>query len=288
MSLNSEDRVLVLGASSWLGYLLTQQLSLRNIATCGTVFKSTVFFDENVEVCRTDGTVTSYADIIKTFKPNVIINFLRGEDDTGFQIHKKIISLCKKDSIYYMYASSILALDAYKDTELVESLEASSISPYGIFKANCEQELYTSNILWSILRFASVQGWVAHKATRNQVFLEKLANKKEVLIDREIFQNRILASLLIEGILDLLDDRITGIIHFGAKDSSEEYVFMKQQAEIFGYDTDLFISGPTKNINLVAVPHKIYELYGDTYKVSENDTLQGLLEIAELNQIKTV
>jgi len=100
-------------------------------------------------------------------------------------------------------------------------------------------------------------------------------------------QNRILASLLIEGILDIIVDKVTGIIHFGSLDASEEYSFLKTQATIFGFQPDLVqLNNIDRTINLVTVPYRIFELYGDKYKVIEEDTLQGLLKIEALKQIK--
>lgn len=287
MNITSKNRVLVLGASSWLGYLLVEQLASKGVTVEGTIFKSNVIFPPDVIIHRVKN-VEDYDVIYNSFQPTIIINFLRGEDEQGFQLHQNIIQYCHSNSCHYIYASSVLALDAYQNTDLIESLEAKSITPYGIFKANAERELYDSNISWCVLRFASVQGWVAHKKTRNQVFLEKLANGTEVLVDRGIVQNRILASLLIEGIIDLINDKITGIIHFGAEDHSEEFHFLQDQALAFGFTTDLINETMPKNVNLVARPAKIYTLYGNKYKVTEEDTINGLLQIKELVQIKTL
>ena len=282
-----KNRVLVLGASSWLGYILLQQLASKDVKVSGTIFKSNIIFSSNVVIHRIKN-IEDYDLIFNSFQPTVIINFLRGEDEQGFQLHQNIIQYCNNNSCHYIYASSALALDAYQNTDLVESLEAKSVSPYGIFKANAERELYDSNISWCVLRFASVQGWVPHKKTRNQVFLEKLKNGTEVLVDQGIVQNRILASLLIEGIIDLMNDKVTGIVHFGAEDDSEEFHFLQNQALAFGFKTDFIKEISPKNVNLVAKPARIYELYGNKYKVSEKDTINGLLEIKELAQIKTL
>ena len=284
----SKERILVLGASSWLGYLLIQQLSETDVILAGTVFRSEVTFPPTVEIFRTDNAVDSNEEIMQSFKPTVIVNFLRGEDEQGFQLHQKIIEIAKSNDSHYVYASSVLALDGYTNTDLVETLEAKSISPYGIFKANCEKELYNSVISWCLLRFSSVQGWVPHKSTRNQVLLEKLANNTEIKVDRGVLQNRILASLLVEGIVDLMSDRVTGIIHFGATDASEEYDFLRKQAEAFGFNSALVhLVDTNRNVNLVAIPGKIYDLYGDKYKVTEKETLEGILEIVELKNFKS-
>lgn len=279
-------KILILGVSSWLGYLLANKLLDKKVKVAGTVYKSSFLFDENIEIYRPRWNDEDYIKVLDSFKPSVIVNFLRGEDVVGLKIHSKIIEWCKANGSLYIYASSVLALDAHKDVSITELLEAKSVSPYGIFKAQCERVLYDSNISWTVLRFASVQGWVPHKPTRNEGFLRKLANQQEVFVERGIIQNRILASLLIDGIFDLIKDRIIGIIHFGAEDSSEEYSFLKKEAQLFGFQPDLVKSGNMRQINLVAVPGKIYSLYGDRYRVTEDQMLEGLTKIKELNQIK--
>lgn len=284
--MKTEDTILILGASSWLGYLLVHQLIHTKAKVIGTIYKSSPAFPSEVQIIRTDDTFASYDKILEDHNPTIIVNLLRGENDFGFQLHQKFIEYCQNKDAFYMYASSILALDAYEDLALEETLEANSTSPYGMFKAKCEQALYNSNISWSILRFASVQGWVPHKATRNQMFLKKLANNIEVEVDRGVYQNRILATLLIEGIIDLLKDGVEGIIHFGAVDQSEEFDFLSKQAELFGYDPSLVKSKAPRNANLVAVPNRLFSLYGNKYKVTEEETLSGLLQIPELVRLK--
>lgn len=281
------NKILVLGSSSWLGYLLLQELHLKypHFQLAGTVHQQKVKFDFSIELYVAQNTA-DYIELLNKFEPTVIVNFLRGEDESGLQLHREIIEWSGQRNSHYIYASSVLALDAYKETPLTENLEAKSSSPYGKFKAQCERDLYGSKIDWTILRFASVQGYVPHKSTRNEIFLNKLFKKQEVVVDRGIIQNRILASHLISGVQDLIKDRVDGIIHFGAEDSSEEYYFLKEQAKLFGFQENLVKSGNPRLVNLVAIPYKIYSLYGQRYRVKEQQTLQGLAEIQQLKNIK--
>ena len=152
---------------------------------------------------------------------------------------------------------------------------------------NVKKTLYDSTIDWSILRFASVQGWVPHRKTRNQQFLEKLANNVEINVDKGVLQNRILSSLLIQGVVDIIHDKVTGILHFGASDASEEYDFLCRQAECFGYNpASILQTDIDRNVNLVAIPGKMIKLYGKTYLTTEEETLKGLYAIEELRGIK--
>ena len=92
MSLLSENRILVLGASSWLGYILVDQLSAKNVKVAGTVFKSSVVFPSKVIIHRIKNN-EDYDVIFKSFQPTIVVNFLRGEDKKGFQLHQNITFL---------------------------------------------------------------------------------------------------------------------------------------------------------------------------------------------------
>ncbi|MTI24623.1 sugar nucleotide-binding protein, partial [Fulvivirga kasyanovii] len=280
--------LLVLGASSWLGYLLINNKVIQKYfkEISGTIFKNTVNFNHPVNILKTN---TGHLDLrqIADWKPSHVINFLRGETEADFIYHDKLASYCEQAGANYFYLSSALALDGYKDAPLMESLEACAVSPYGKFKGRCEQRLYDSNSLnWTILRFASVQGYVPHKQTRNEVFLSKMKKGEKVIVDRGVVQNRMLADRLIGGLSKLIRDNITGIIHFGTMDSSEEYDFLRQQGERFGWDPENVVSGSLRNVNLNTIPGKILELYGTEFRLSENDTIDDLLADEGLKKYK--
>jgi dTDP-4-dehydrorhamnose reductase len=281
-----KNKILILGSSSWLGYLLLEELSLNypRVEFASTIYKNKFNFDFNVKLYSASK-LEDYEAILKDFEPTVIVNFLRGEDDQGMLLHHSLIEYSKNANSYYLYASSALALDGYKDIELTEDVLANGKSEYGLFKANCEQALYDSSINWCVLRFSSVQGWISHKHTRNEIFLLKLSKGQNIIVDRGVYQNRMLANLMIKGIADIIHYKHEGIIHFGTIDSSDELTFLQKQAEIFGYSPKLINSSSVeRNVNLVCVPNRIYKLLGDSYKVSEADTLHSLRGISEFKK----
>jgi dTDP-4-dehydrorhamnose reductase len=287
MNVTNSDRILILGSSSWLGYLLLDKLKNKGDELAGTYHKNKVDFGKKV-LLYNPLTLVDYKNLLNDFHPTVIVNFLRGEDQLGKLIHSSIIDYVADTQAYYLYASSILALDGYDiNVELRENLTAYSKSTYGIFKAECEQNLYNSNIDWCILRFASVQGWVPHKLTRNEFFLQKLSKGIKTVVDQGVLQNRMFANLMVDGILDIINNRVTGIIHFGTSDSSEEIDFLRKQAELFGFSPKLVIEGKIRKVNLVAVSERIYNLFGSKYLCSQEDTLKSLYKIKNLrNYIK--
>ncbi len=277
---------MVLGAASWLGYLLINRLVSSGYPVSGSLYQQQPEFGtDNLELFFAT-TPKDYVRALEQRKPDFVVNFLRGEDEQGLEIHKTIINYCHLNGAVYLYASSVLALDAYENIPLTEDLKAHSLSPYGIFKAKCEELLQVSRINYTILRFASVQGWVPHKITRNEAFLQKLAKGQVVTVDRGVVQNRMPASVLIRGIVDIIKKRITGILHFGSTDASEEFHFLQKQAVRFGYPIDFVQGGSFRRVNLVAVPNRIFQELGQEYRQSEEATLEYLCNIPGLIKYK--
>lgn len=277
---------MVLGAASWLGYLLINRLISSGYPVSGSLYRQQPEFESDDIDLFFATTPEHYTTALEQRKPEIVVNFLRGEDEEGFTIHENVIQYCALKGAQYIYASSVLALDAYYSIPLTEDLKANSISPYGIFKAKCEELLQVNRINYTILRFASVQGWVPHKITRNEAFLQKLARGKTVTVDRGVVQNRIPASVLIRGIVGIIEKSTTGILHFGSTDASEEFHFLQKQAVRFGYPIDLVQEGSLRKVNLVAVPNRIFQELGQEYRQSEEDTLEYLSKVPGLIKYK--
>lgn len=272
----SSKRILVLGAASWLGYLLLTELAQDVSYSCiGSLHRQKPAFPERVKLF----TATSIADYEKAllfYQPTVIVNFLRGEDPEGLGIHRTVIRYCQDASAHYIYASSALALDGYSDVPLTEDLLANGVSPYGKFKAMCEDGLQASGLAWTILRFSSVHGYAPHKLVRTESFLRKLKGQELIKVDRGVVQNRMAVNVLIAGVQQIIRERKNGVFHFGTKDSSEEYYFLKKVAEVFGYAPEKILEGQKRSVNIALVPHRIIVELGKEYEQTEADTLHYL------------
>ncbi len=274
-----QNNILVLGSASWLGSLLLSKKELNFNTIVGTFFNVKLFFDSHVSLAKAS-TLADYEAILATHKFDIIINFLRGENDEGFAIHKAMLSHCESHSSYYLYCSSALALDAYTNTDLKDDLLAKSNSPYGMFKAKCERLLYDSTIDWSILRFSSLQGYCAHKQVRNEVFLSKLKKGETIKVDKNIVQNRMVADDAVDIIVEIIKNRKKGIVHLGTSDSSDEIDFLKRQAELFGYDSGLIVqSDKNRNVNLNCIPSQLDFMDSTEYPYPEVTTLKKIAQI---------
>jgi dTDP-4-dehydrorhamnose reductase len=279
-------RVLILGITSWIGFRLAERLHAQpgDWQVSGTSRNMAVVPGLHAELHRA-ADEPDFQRVLEIAQPAIVINLLRGEDAAGMAVHRAILEWCVGHAALYCYASSALALDGYEGVPLTEDLPARSISSYGQFKQACEAQLQARpGCHHLILRFASIQGWVPHKATRNEVFLRKLAAGQEVTVDRGVLQNRILDRTLAAAVVDLLAADATGVVHLGAADASEEFTFLQRVAEAFSYDPARVKSGASREVNLVVQPHRLYELFGDRYRVTEAQAVRALLDYEGLRR----
>ena len=278
-------KILILGVSSWLGYELVASLArVGHIgAIIGTYHQTAINFPGYVNTIQTRSS-SDILHLLEQFQPDVVVNFLRGETESDFALHCQLHQRLRKMQRHYVYASSVLALDGYQDTPLTEILRAKAVSDYGKFKARCEHVFDAADPNWCVLRFASVQGWVPHRRSRNEVFLAKLAQGQSIEVDQGVQQNRMLASLVTDGIAKILSHSLSGIIHFGTVDASDELIFLRKVASSFGHNPALVIAGKERAVNLVAQPERIHRELGPHYYVTEQDTLDGLTHLEGLRK----
>ncbi|HNQ87817.1 MAG TPA: sugar nucleotide-binding protein [Verrucomicrobiota bacterium] len=273
-------RILILGATSWIGYRLGEALLKHGsgVAVAGTSRGSGDGAYPGVS-CSRAATALDFASALERFAPTHVVNLLRGEDAVGAEIHEAVIRHCAGSRSLYCYASSALALDGYAGCALTEELPARSVTPYGQFKQACEAALIAqSDCRHLILRFASIQGWVPHRRTRNEKFLVKLRRGETVSVDQGVRQNRLLDTALATAVARLLVAEATGVVHLGTEDASDEVDFLRRVAKAFGFNPGGVRPGPVRGVNLVTVPGRLYDLCPDLARPTESDTIAGLLQ----------
>lgn len=272
-------RLLVLGARSWIGYRLAEAVrsSDPGLSMLGTSKVCNVPVMGYTQCIDAEGP-TEIDSLINDYKPTLVVNLLRCENEMGMAIHRSVIDACIRSEIFYCYVSSALALDASPASDLTESVSACAHSPYGRFKQVCEETLLNQPRCQSlILRFSSIHGWSPYKFSRTESLLRKLSSNQTITVDQGVRQNRMLDTILVSAIWDLLRVHTVGVVHLGTSDSSEETEFLKRVASAFGLDSELIQLGQPRSINVMVRPQRIYELFGSRYKCTEQDTINGLL-----------
>jgi dTDP-4-dehydrorhamnose reductase len=283
----SKKSILVLGSASWLGSLFLSRLDKKEFSVKATYYNTFLNFDKSIDLVEAK-LLSKYKPFVDSVQPDFIVNFLRTDNHVELDIHKELIGYCEENlSCQYIVCSSVLALDGYKNRELTEDLLANSISEYGIFKSKCEEMLYDSKINYSILRFASLQGYCKHKIIRNEYLLKQLKNGETIKVDQKVIQNRMFAEDATDLIVKIIEQKKTGIIHLGTTDSSDEIDFLREQAVFYGYNYKKIIHKKyIRNVNLNCIPKKIHELNPLSKKFTEADTLSKIFGIEEYSKYK--
>ena len=285
--------VLILGARSWIGFILTEALLGKKAdrIILGTTSS------QNLK-SKPDGqpdflNASTPADFIKIFKQkkySCVINLLRGEDAQGLEIHQQISAECFKAGARYIFTSSALALDGYDFNQvLTEDLPAKSITPYGQFKGVCENYLKTHypKENWLALRFSSIQGWSPWKPSRNEAFLTKLQQAQTVNVSRGIKQNRLYDKVFGQAVVQLIDTpSAQGIYHLGTDDQSEEIDFLRLVAKAFGYEESAVHEDGERRVNLSLSCERLHQATANSWRQTESQTIRALLNEPHLNILR--
>lgn len=272
---------LILGARSWIGYHLAQQLQTAGWKILLTSSHQCVVSGKEFLACSSADEANN---LLEQFQPHLVVNLLVGISESEYAINATVLRYSQRKGAFYVFASSALALDGYKSEPLVESLLARSVSDYGIFKGRCEQALReSSDCSYLILRFSSIHGWSPYKATRTVNLLEKIRRAERVEVSSGVIQNRLTDQALVKTISSLIAARSTGIAHLGTDDHSEELDFLRKLAETFGYSSETIVEGEPRPVNLAVVPELGRSPDG---RILERDTLNQLLSNPQLQQYK--
>ena len=285
--------VLILGARSWIGFRLTEAILNQQTSavvqgtTSSQNLKSTESGHRDFCSART---IEDFQNVFRQKEYSVVINLLRGEDETSLETHRQMATECFKTGTRYVYISSALALDGYDFNQvLTEDLPARSVTPYGQFKGVCEdylKEIYP-NEDWLVLRFSSIQGWSPWKPSRNEVFLTKLQQSQTIKVSRGIVQNRLYDQIFAQAVVQLINQpSARGIFHLGTTDQSEEIDFLQSVAKTFGYDKSMVQPEGERKVNLSLRCDRLHQATAHQWIQTEVQTITALFQEPHLNSLR--
>ena len=285
--------VLILGARSWIGFRLIEAILNQQASAVvqGTTSSRSLKSIESghPDFCSAQ-TIADFKNIFRQKKYSVVINLLRGEDETGLETHRQMATECFKGGSQYVYASSALALDGYDFNQvLTEDLPAKSVTPYGQFKGACEDYLKDTypNEDWLVLRFSSIQGWSPWKPSRNEVFLTKLQQSQTVKVSHGIKQNRVYDKIFAQAVAQLFNQsNVRGVFHLGTTDQSDEIDFLQSVAETFGYDKSMVQPEGERKVNLSLRCDRLHQVTANQWLQTEAQTITALFQEPHLNSFK--
>ncbi len=273
----SGSRVVVVGASSWVGHYVLDALTncpdpievigvSRSGFPVANIKTLKLANHERKEICG----------LIDTFRPHALLNLTRGEDDDGFDLHMALIDKLNAVGCHYAYASSSNAIDANYLHPHGEKEEPNSQSDYGKFKGKCELALAQTSKEYSIYRFSAVHGWAPNRIARTEEFLRKLKAGAEIPTYRGVIQNRCFVGDLAAMMTGIVRKRGEGLFNLGTVDHSEEIDFLRRMAVAFGYREEQVTEGDQNDFKAIMVPSRVFGILGDQFKKSEGDTIRAV------------
>jgi dTDP-4-dehydrorhamnose reductase len=247
--MNSSSTILILGASSWIGYELVRALPtyIPRVRLIGTYYRNQPKHlpIESVQLAHTNR--KKLRTIIRTEQPNVIINVINQTDRAYLELNRIIAKECAARNARIVLCSSAMAFDADLSHPHQEDDKPQAQSEYGKAKVTSEAIIRQIAPKHMIVRFSAIHGYSPTKITRTEAFLQKLAAGSPIEVDRHVYQNRLYAGTLANMIAELIAKRATGTIHLGTKDTSEEFIFLQKLAVAFGYPADQVRSKPASS-----------------------------------------
>lgn len=284
-------KILILGASSWIGHYLVEALSKTStqekVEILGTFCKNKptlpctwIPFDY-----QSSG---SFFAVLSELKPDVVVNLLGGTDETLFQFHKKLIETLRSTSTLYVFMSSSMAFDGDPSHPHTEADPVNGTSVYGKFKADCEKVLQNSSKDYVIVRISAVHGFAPNKLSRTERFLKRLSLGEKIEIDGGVFQNRLFIADMVEMLSALILRSAVGIFHLGTIAQSEEIEFLGKLAGAFGYSKTQLVLKPGPVKYLTVVPEMVFDVLGSGFRKTEEETIQKILDTPEFKQYKRV
>ncbi len=232
MGLFKKQRILILGASGFIGNAIYKELNAY-YRTFGTYRSPNNIFENNKQFYHYDFEEDDVFEILNVVKPTVIISALRGDFSAQLTAHKHIyqyVSDQKKCKIIFLSSSNVF--DAYSKFPSYENDTTLSISIYGHFKIRIEQlflKLPSHKV--AILRLPMVFGAQSPRTNELKLLLELDA---PIELFPNLVMNVITDKKLTQQLHYIINRKKDGIFHLGSMDLVHHDDFIKELVSKLG------------------------------------------------------
>lgn len=221
----NKHRILILGASGFLGHTLYKELHgyYNTFGTYRTatkdLYKNQHFFHYNMEE-------DDLYDILNAVKPTIIISTLRGDFSAQIIIHTHLIQYITNHNTKLIFISSANVFDAYSKFPSYENDKTLSTSIYGHFKIKIENMLLRlPKQKYTIIRLPMVFGAQSPRMQEIKLFLKE---KIPIEVFPNLIMNVALHSKITQQIHYVINRNIHGIFHLGSTDLVYHDDFIKE------------------------------------------------------------
>lgn len=234
---NTKDRVLILGASGFIGSAIYRELN-SYFKTFGTYTTDNKMHQKNKHFFQYNASEDDIFEILNITKPTVIISALRGDFSSLITAHQHIVEYTNVNKNRFIFISSANVFDAYSKYPSYEHDTTLSNSIYGHFKIKIEHILRTLPKKQAIiLRVPMVFG---SQSPRIEELKQQLHEKTPIEIFPNLIMNVTTDSKLTQQVHYIINQKKHGIFHLGSKDLVHHDEFIKNIINTLGIYNPVF------------------------------------------------
>jgi dTDP-4-dehydrorhamnose reductase len=238
----------VTGASGLLGHKVAQLALERGMRVYSIHKKHPANFGSLIKLDLTNRSEIS--KVILKLKPQRIIHTAAYTDVDGCETNRDLAWIMNAEATrgiaiastqidsHLTYVSTDYVFDG-KRGRYKEEDETNPVSYYGYTKLKGEEFVKGYAKEWCITRPSVIYGWLGYKQNFATWLINSLSQNKEVKILEDQYVSPTLNTNLAEMLLEIIQKKITGILHTAGDTRINRYNYALKLAEIFNLNLNL-------------------------------------------------
>ena len=226
---DNKHRILILGASGFLGNALYKELN-PYFSTFGTYHISNKFYEKNQHFFQYSVSEDDVFEILEAVKPSIIISCLRGDFHAQVIAHQHMAEYVVSNDCKIIFFSSANVFDAYSQYPSYEDDKTLSESIYGHFKIKIENMLLRlpkKKVI--IVRLPMVFG---NQSPRISEIKQLIAEKLPVELFPNLIMNVTTDFKMTQQIHYMINRNKCGVYHLGSSDLVHHDDFIKEMVAL--------------------------------------------------------